>query len=284
MINRDQLVLVGHPVDHSLSPVMHNAALDAAGISLRYEVRDVRPDELIDTLAQLSAINCGGNITIPHKRAAIGSMDAVSAAAAAAGAVNTFWTDGDGHIAGDNTDVAGFEALAIDVMEGMPRNCRIAVLGAGGGASAVLAAAKGWEGCAATVHARSSERAGELCRRFSDFARAAPMSDPVIATADIVINATPIGLNDDSQPIDLATVARGAAIIDLVYARAETAWVRNARAQGHRASDGLPMLVWQGALSFRKWFGVDPDEEAMWAAVMKATGRSLKARAVPRSR
>jgi len=273
MNHRERLLLIGYPVRHSLSPIIQNAALDAAGIALRYETLDVAPEGLAATLKELASINSAGNITSPHKLAAMGSMGAVSASAAGTGVVNTFWSDMDGHMAGDNTDVAGFDYLAQQTLGEIPRDCRIAVLGSGGGAAAVLAAIRDWAGCTATVHARSPERAGTLTRRFSGFARAGTMSDAAISTADIVVNATPIGLFDDAKPVDLARLSRNAAIIDLVYGPDETAWVRNARARGHRTSDGLPMLVRQGALAFRKWFGVDPDEEAMWAAVLKETGR-----------
>ncbi len=276
MIDRKRLVLIGHPVAHSLSPIMHNAALDAAGISLRYEALDVEPQQLSETLGKLSSVHGAGNITIPHKRSAIGLMGAISAAAAAAGTVNTFWSDEDGHLAGDNTDVAGFEFLTTETTGAIPGNCRIAVLGAGGAAAAVLAAVSGWKGCTATVHSRSIESAAALCRRFSAFSRAMEMSDDQVRQADIVVNATPVGLGDDSQPVSVNRIAPHAAVIDLAYGKSETAWVRAARDQGHRASDGLPMLVRQGSLAFHRWFGVDPDEEAMWAAVLKATGRTRR--------
>jgi len=274
VIARELLLLLGHPVGHSLSPAMQNAALDAAGVALRYDALDVDPQDLVATLDKLKGINSAGNITSPHKRAAIGSMDAVTASAAAVGVVNTFWSDTDGYMAGDNTDVAGFDFLARETVGSSPKNCRLAVLGSSGGAAAVLAAARAWPGCTATIHARSDDKASALSRRFSGFARASTMSDPAISMADIVVNATPVGLLDDAQPIDIDRIRHDAVVIDLVYGPTETAWVRSARQRGHRTSDGLPMLVRQGALSFRKWFGIDPDEDAMWAAVLQATGRS----------
>lgn len=275
MISRDRLLLIGHPVGHSLSPAMHNAALDAAGIALRYEAIDVVPAQLRETLERLAAQNCAGNFTLPHKRAAIGSMGAVSAAATAAGVVNTFWSDQDGHIAGDNTDVAGFRLLAEQTVGEVPNDSHVAVIGAGGGAAAVLAAVRQWKNCTATIHARSAETAELLCRRFSGFARASSMEDPILGQANIVVNATPIGLLDNLQPVAIDRLAADAVVLDLVYGANETAWVRSARENGHRASDGLSMLVKQGALSFRRWFGIDPDEAVMWRAVSRATGRRV---------
>lgn len=266
-------MLLGHPVAHSLSPVIQNAALNAAGIALRYETLDVHPQALVSTFDELSAINCAGNVTRPHKRTAMGAMHAISDAAASAGTVNTFWSDQEGHLAGDNTDVAGFSALVAHTMNEPPSDCRISVLGAGGAAAAVLAAARAWKGCTVTVHGRNPERTAALCGQFSGFARATTMSDPAMSLADIVVNTTPIGLDDDTQPVDVGLMAADAVVIDLVYGKSETAWVRAARDHGHRASDGLPMLIRQGALSFRRWFGIDADEEAMWTAVLKATGR-----------
>lgn len=263
---------------------MQNAALDAAGIALRYEALDIEPKGLAETLEKLSSGSVAGNVTIPHKRSALGMMSPISALAAAVGAVNTFWSDDNGHLAADNTDVAGFEFLTIETVGETPSNCRIAVLGAGGAAAAVLAAVSGWEGCTATVHARTAESAAIICRRFSGFSSALAMSDAQLGEADIVVNATPVGLRDDSQPISIARIAPHAAVIDLAYGSFETAWVRAAREKGHRASDGLPMLVRQGSLAFRRWFGVDADEEAMWAAILNATGRTRHRRGSPLAR
>lgn len=110
MIERERLVIIGHPVSQSLSPAMHNAALAAKGWDVRYERLDVPPEHLAETLGTLARIRCGGNITIPHKKAAMQSMRVVSDVAHKVGAVNTFWSDGYGALDGDNTDVAGFEA------------------------------------------------------------------------------------------------------------------------------------------------------------------------------
>jgi len=203
--------------------------------------------------------------------------------AARAGAVNTFWVDDDGALVGDNTDVGGVDALARHVLGRAPANLRVALLGAGGSAAAVLVAVERWPGCYVAVSSRTTERARALAARFDGVAHVARTLEDAVRDADLVINATPVGLHGDDVPVDPATFRRGAAVMDLVYRRdalaevkrgitpalrrADTPWVRRARERGLRAGDGLVMLVEQGALAFERWFGVAPDRDAMWAAV-----------------
>jgi shikimate dehydrogenase len=185
--------------------------------------------------------------------------------AARVGAVNTFWTI-DGGLAGDNTDVGGFTAAVHRLLGEMPQHMTVGVIGAGGAAAAVLAAIEGWAECQAIVLNRSRERARQLCARFQSVAR--PIDDAgELAQAQLVVNATSVGLRDDAIPIELSVLASEAAVLDLVYRAGETAWVREARARGHRALDGLTMLIEQGALSFEHWFGRVPDRSVMWKAV-----------------
>ena len=141
----------------------------------------------------------------------------------------------------------------------------------------MLAAIETWHGCSAAVYARSPERAQQLVRRFSNVARVETLGPDEPVTCDIVVNATPIGLNDEQMPVPLGLLPPDAMVVDLVYRRGETAWVRAARASGRVASDGLPMLVEQGAAAFEKWFGIEPSREAMWQAVTTVTGRSAPA-------
>jgi shikimate dehydrogenase len=276
-------VLLGHPVAHSLSPAFQNAALRHAGIPLTYEALDVPPAAFADVVRGLVAQRAAGNVTIPHKEEAARRCDLLSAIAARAGAVNTFWIDAEGALVGDNTDVGGIEALARHVLGRPPANLRVALLGAGGSAAAVLAAAERWPGCYVAVWGRTAERAGALAARFEGVAHAARTLDEAVRDADLVINATPVGLHGDDVPVDPIVLKRSAAVMDLVYRRdavaevrrgvtpvvrrAETPWVRGARERGLRASGGLLMLVEQGALAFERWFGVAPDRDVMWAAV-----------------
>ena len=259
-----RLVLLGHPVSHSFSPGMQTAALSAANIPLTYSTKDVSSEELRATLESLAKEGAAGNITIPHKEAACILMTRVSPLAARIGAVNTFHTEADGTLLGDNTDVAGFSDLVATVLGASPCGAHFAVLGAGGAAAAVLAAVESWKGCTATVYARNESRAAKLAKRFSDVASSKSMTLAMPLAGDIVVNATPVGLNDDELPIPLVAIPPRATVLDLVCKAGGTAWVRTARANGRIAGDGFPMLVGQGAAAFEIWFGVQPDREAMW--------------------
>lgn len=261
-----RLVLLGHPLSHSLSPRFQNAALVAAGIPLRYEAVDVEPTAFEDVVATLKGQNAAGNVTIPFKERMHDACGVLSPLAQRVGAVNVFWIDEDGRLVGDNSDVGGFDAAVATLLGACPRDITVGLLGAGGAAAAVLAAVETWPGCTAHVYNRTPERARLLCERFGAVAQ--PVDDVgVIAGAQLVVNATSIGIRDDAYPLSPSLIAPGAAVIDLVYRPGETAWIRALRARGHRACDGLPMLIEQGALAFERWFGVAPDREVMWRSV-----------------
>ena len=262
-----RLVLLGHPVSHSLSPVFQNAALKAAKIPLAYEAIDVTSKELRAVLRQLKTSNSAGNVTIPHKVAVYGLCDTLTDLAARVGAVNTFWF-ASGKLHGDNTDVGGFEAAARALLGGETAGARIVVLGAGGAAAAVLAAAEEWPDAKVMIVARNKERAASLARRFPDVARAEKSAERAIRGATLIVNATPVGQNDDDQPMDVELIPKSAAVLDLVYRRGGTPWVKAARERKIRAADGLPMLLEQGALSFQRWFGKEPDREAMRLSIL----------------
>ena len=257
-----RLVLLGHPVSHSLSPVFQNAALKAAKIPLVYEALDVTTRELRGVVRELRDANAAGNVTIPHKLAVHDLCDDLTDLAAKVGAVNTFWMES-GKLHGDNTDVGGFEAAARALLGGEPAGARVVLLGAGGAAAAVLAAAEEWSDAKVTIVARNNERAAALALRFPDVARAEKSVERAVRGATLIVNATPVGQQDEDQPIDVALIPKRAAVLDLVYRRGGTPWVKAARERGIRAADGLPMLLEQGALAFQRWFGREPDREAM---------------------
>ncbi len=261
-----RLVLLGHPVAQSLSPRFQNAALAAAGISLRYEAIDVEPVAFEGVLATLRVQRAAGNVTTPHKQRIHDACDLLTPLATRVGAVNTFWVDDAGRLVGDNSDVGGFDASVRMLLNLAPRDLTVGVIGAGGAAAAVVAAVERWPGCLAHVYNRTPERGRLLCERFGPMAQ--PVDDiGVVAGADIVVNASTVGFRDDDFPVDPRLIAPESAVVDLVYRRGETAWVRAARARGHRACDGLAMLIEQGALSFERWFGVSADRTAMWEAI-----------------
>lgn len=278
-----RLVLLGHPVAHSLSPRFQRAALAAAGLPLDYEACDVAPDGLAAALGALRREAGAGNATVPHKERVAARCDVLSALAARVGAVNTFWHDADGRLVGDNTDVGGFDASVRAVCDPRHGDNTVALLGAGGSASAVLAAIAAWPGARVRVWSRRLERAMALAAREPHTAAAVAHVRDALAGAALVVNATPLGLRpNDPLPVPIRDLPPGAAIFDLVYAPARTRWVREARAAGHAAADGLAMLVEQGALAFARWFGREPDRAAMWAALGDVT--AARARADDRGR
>lgn len=262
-----RLVLLGHPVSHSLSPRLHGAALREAGIPLTYEALDVAPRDLSATLDALCAEGAAGNVTIPHKVAVRERCETITDVARAVGAVNTFWTR-DGRLVGDNTDVPGFDMGARELLSGAGRGlpARVALIGAGGAAAAVAYACSAWGETDVAVFARRPDRAEALAQRF-DRVRAVSRLEDALESADLVVNATPIGLYDDALPVDPALLAWDCAVFDLVYRDGETAWTRAARLRGHPARDGIAMLVEQAAAAFERWFDVPPSRRVMWEAL-----------------
>lgn len=261
-----RLVLLGHPVAHSRSPLFQNAALRAASIPLVYETLDVAPDELPRTIEQLRERSASGNVTIPHKEAFAALCTRLTPIAERCGAVNTFWHE-DGALVGDNTDVGGVDAIALALLGPARATANVALIGAGGSAAAVVAAAERWGHARVSLYNRSMDRARSLAERFAAVTATAASLEHALEGATLVVNATPVGLRDDAHPVPVSMLPRDAAVFDLAYRAGETAWVRAARNAGHPAADGEGMLVEQGALSFERWFGVPPDRDAMWRAM-----------------
>ncbi len=260
-----RLVLLGHPVAHSLSPLFQNAALEAAGIAVRYEAVDVSSASLDDALTSLSTLQGAGNVTIPHKLAVARRCDVLTPVARRAGAVNTFrWRNG--HLEGHNTDVGGFDAACTSL--GVARGGAVVLCaGAGGAARAVCTATEQWPGATVLIASRRPEAAQALCQEFAHVRLAA--DNKGAATSTLVVNATPIGLSGDESvdPVALSAIPRDARVMDLVYRRSTTPWVTRCTAAGLVAIDGLEMLLQQGALAFAYWLGLPPDLDVMRRAV-----------------
>ena len=261
-----RLVLLGHPVEHSLSPAMQNAALRLAGIRLEYEALDVPAGKLATIAALLGEADGAGNVTVPYKTEFSAMCATISPVAERVGAVNTFWTE-NGMLIGDNTDVGGFDAAIRSQFGPVGDRADVAVIGAGGAAGAVLAAVERWDGARARLYSRSHARAAALAARFARTTVVATDLRDALDGASLVVNATPVGLRGDALPVETSDLPAGAHIYDLTYRRGETPWVHACRARGLRAADGLSMLLEQGALSFERWFGLVPDRAAMMAAL-----------------
>ena len=263
-----RLVLLGHPVSHSLSPLFQNAALEARGMPQRYEAVDVNSKVLPALVSRLRSERAAGNVTIPHKGDMWALAERRSSVAERAGAVNTFWFD-NGELVGHNTDVSGVQAAIATLLPDGVRDARCALLGAGGSAAAVLIALDAL-GCSdIRVWTRTTSRIERLAAQTGVNVTTCRSAEEAVRDALLVINATPVGLHDEAMPVSPMAVAPTAAALDLVYRRDETAWVRACRARGLAAEDGLRVLVEQGAAAFTCWFGVDAPRDAMWAALSR---------------
>jgi shikimate dehydrogenase len=261
-----RLVLIGHPVAHSLSPLFQNAALRSAGLPLTYETLDVPAGDLRKVSVVLRFTAASGNVTMPYKEEFAALCAGLTPVAARVGAVNTFWTEG-GELVGDNTDVGGFEEAVRSAFGRDRAFARVAVIGAGGSAAAVLAAVERWPGATVQVWSRTRGRAEALAARFANVLVAGER-DAAIRSAELVVNTTPLGLSaDDEFPVPIQALPASASVFDLTFRRDGTRWVQAARGAGHPAADGIGMLLAQGALAFERWFGRVPDRDAMWAAL-----------------
>lgn len=280
---RRLFVLLGDPVDHSLSPVLHGAAFRELGVPALYRRVRAGPDEVAGLMRAVAAAGGGGNVTLPAKGRAAAALDAATGAVRATGACNCFWADGpDGPgLAGDNTDVEGFRrAVAGLVPDGSGAGGlagrRVLLLGAGGGARAVLHACLLEDAEGVDVLNRTLARAETAVREVGGGdGRLSVLEhrDQRAPRYDLVVNATSLGLDpEDPLPLDLGELEVGAAF-DLVYGSDGTAWTRHARRLGIPARDGLEMLVRQAAASLRRWLDVEPPVDAMRRAARSRTDR-----------
>ena len=263
------LAVLGDPVSHSLSPLIQNAALEAAGVDGVYLALRCDADHLEGIVRGLCAASGGGNVTLPHKQRMVALLDVPSEAVRRTGACNTFWAL-EGSVHGDNTDVEGFRRALRTLLGTPPVGCRALLLGAGGAARAVLVALLDDGAREVRVLNRTEDRARELASELGD-ARVHVVEHArhlQSSRFDLVVNATRLGLHErDPLPIDLGALAEVGAVLDLVYGPAGTPLVRSAAALGIRARDGGEMLVQQGAAAFERWWGVPAPVEAMRAAL-----------------
>jgi shikimate dehydrogenase len=266
--------VIGWPVRHSRSPMIHGYWLSTLGIAGDYVLAEVAPDDFAQFVKALRPSGfVGANVTLPHKEAAFALCERRSATAEALGAVNTLWFE-DGVLCGDNTDVGGFLGNLDAVAPGWDENVgQAVVLGAGGAARGVLHAL-GLRGIKSIVLNRTLARAQDLCATATDGSRRAlPWEDwrHVAGSAGLVVNTTSLGMA--KQPpltLDLAVLPGDALVTDIVYVPLETAFLAAAKARRLRTVDGLGMLLHQAVPGFEHWFGVRPQVTAELRALVVA--------------
>lgn len=278
-----RVVLIGHPVAHSLSGAMQQAAFDELGVDAAYELWDRTPLQLPEAVAELRGDDVlGANVTIPHKERVAPLVDRQTEDAHATGAVNTITREAK-RLIGHNTDVPGFR-VALDDLVGrqkMPRHA--VVLGAGGGARAVVFGliTEGFQRI--IVFNRHLHRAEALVRHFGRTAshmelRAMPWHDSIIeaelAKTKVLVNSTAIGLSSDESPIPAEIIPSDLLVLDLIYRR--TRLLRDAQAAGCTVADGGLMLLHQGAAAFTLWTGQPAPLEVMQAALDKARAGGVR--------
>lgn len=265
--------VMGHPVAHSRSPMLHRYWLELLGIEGTYELCDVAPEALGAFFARFAEEGyVGGNVTVPHKTAVMAHVDEIDAAARAIGAVNTLWVE-DGVLWGGNTDAVGFLGNLDERAPGWREGGRRAVvLGAGGACRAVTFGLRE-SGFEVAIVNRTLAHAEAIALRFGAGVSAHPMGavHGLMAEADLLVNTTSLGMSGKPPlTVDLAPLKASAVVCDIVYVPLRTALLEQAAARGHRTVDGLGMLIHQAVPGFARWFGATPPVTAELRGLLEA--------------
>lgn len=263
--------VIGSPVRHSLSPALHNAAFEAAGVDWVYAAFDVPHGEAVRALDAMRALGLGGlSVTMPHKEQVADDVDELDPAAAALHSVNTVVRTDDGLLKGYSTDGAGFVA-SLDEAGVTVAGTDVVVLGAGAAARAVIDALARAGARTVTVLNRSADRAAVAAELAGAAGRVG--GPDAVADAHLIVNATSVGMGVGPEaaelPLDAALLRAHHVVADLVYHPLETGLLAAARAAGATCVDGLGMLVHQAALQQQLWLGQLPDTGVMRAAALR---------------
>ncbi len=281
-----QVGLIGYPVSHSLSPQMQQAAFDALGIEARYVLWETQPGTLAQRIASLRSPGVlGANVTIPYKEDVVSLLDEYDVAAVKIGAVNTI-VNRDGRLVGYNTDAAGFIRALTD-FTGCAFDChgkKAVILGTGGAARAAAVAllenGVGELALLGRTYGRVDAlvnhlRALDSCnKRVSGASLGSSEANRFLSAADLLVNATPVGLrmDDEALLVDIDLLQAGAFVMDMVFNSPQTRLLGAAHARGCYILNGLAMLLYQGALAFELWTGRAAPVEPMRAALGLITG------------
>jgi len=261
--------IIGHPVGHSLSPVMHNASFEALGLHATMEVYDIKPESLKDALESFIKLGFGGiNVTIPHKQTIIPFLDDIDEEAGIIGAVNTVRFR-DGRTEGFNTDAHGFRQT-LEPYRSSIEGSRFVVLGAGGAARAVTyVLLRFFRTAQIVIAARTASGSKTLVEHFKGFhgsrLAASTLDDPhlsrMVRDSEVIINATPVGMfpKTGEAVVEGTEFRDGQTVVDLIYRPLQTELLRRAKQHGARAVSGLEMFIHQGARAFEIWTGKGMD-------------------------
>ncbi len=261
--------VIGWPVEHSLSPAIHQAAARAVGVELTYTAIAVEAGKTQQAIADMRQQSIRGfSVTMPHKEAVIAYLDEITPSAEVLGAVNHI-TNTNGHLVGNNTDGDGF-VLGLHHSAGVTvAGLSIGVLGSGGAARAIIDACYRHDAREVVVVARSQERGSRAAGLAHDRGRRGDAS--ALGGCDVVVNATPVGMADTEtageMPIDVDVLAQSATVVDIVYNPIETPLLRACNDRGITTVGGLSMLVGQAAEQFTAWTGVQAPLDAMFEVV-----------------
>lgn len=262
--------ILGHPVGHSRSPMLHGHWLRTLGIAGSYELADLPPAGVPAFLADFASRGfVGGNVTVPHKVAVMPFLARMDEEARAIGAVNTIWLE-HGESVGGNTDAIGLMANLDDLAPGWDGPA--VILGAGGAARAAVHALRQRQ-VTVSVANRTRERADALASRFRAGVTAHGMEElpELLRQAGLLVNTTSLGMTGKPPlEIDLTPLRRDAVVYDIVYVPLETPLLAQARARRHRTVDGLGMLLHQAVPGFARWFGVTPTVTPELRALIEA--------------
>lgn len=267
--------LLGYPVEHSLSPAMHNTAFEKLGLDCCYVTFSVKPEFLRDAVKSIKALNLAGvNVTVPHKEKVIPFLDEVDKEASFIGAVNTIVND-NGRLTGYNTDGRGFMRSLSEARISVSRK-KVLIVGAGGASRAI-----GYYLCQSAsklfLYDIDKKKAKKLISdlnkirgNVSFFSSQPSALSPQLEDIDIIINATPLGLKkNDPLPVDVNLLKSKHVVCDLIYKK--TPFLEKASKKGCKTLNGLGMLLWQGVFAFELWTGKKPPVDAMRKALRLAT-------------
>jgi len=277
--------VIGYPAKQSLSAVFQQAAFDHLGLDMRYEIWATPEERLAEVVQGLRAPDrLGANVTIPHKEAVLPLMDETDELARRVGAVNTI-VNREGRLHGHNTDVGGFLRALREDGGFDPAGARVLVAGAGGAARAIVIALIDAGAAAVTVINRTFPRAGRLVQELQPHAAGTELHAlpdvhaswaASVLSCRLLINCTSVGMagtqEEKGSPVPIDLIPAGALVFDLIYRPIQTPLMAAARKRGAGVLGGLPMLIYQGADSFRLWTGLEPPVDVMFRAARTALG------------